>query len=161
LRDFANVGVCLQAYLYRTAGDLASLAGLGGGVRLVKGAYAEPATAAYPRKSDVDANFFGLVTRMLEPDARAAGLHAVFGTHDVRLIRRIQRYADSMRVGREAYEFHLLFGVRHAQQVRLSEEGHRVRVLISYGDEWFPWYMRRLAERPANLWFVATSVLSK
>ena len=161
LREFQHVGVCLQAYLYRTAGDLASLVRIGGGVRLVKGAYREPASVAYPRKKDVDENFFALATQMIAPDTRAAGLRAVFGTHDHRLISRIQRCADTMEVGPEAFEFHLLFGIGREEQVRLSRDGYRVRVLISYGEQWFPWYMRRLAERPANLLFVAKSMLSR
>ena len=157
LRDFPHVGVCLQAYLYRTADDLASLIPLGGGVRLVKGAYREPANVAYPRKSDVDANYFRLATQMLA--ATATGLRAVFGTHDRRVIDRIRQHANTS-VPRDAYEFHLLFGIERAEQVRLAREGHRVKTLISYGEQWFPWYMRRLAERPANLAFVAKSMFS-
>ncbi len=158
LRDFPHVGVCLQAYLYRTAGDLASLIPLGGGIRLVKGAYREPATIAYPRKSDVDENYFTLATQMLA--ASGAGLRAVFGTHDQRLIDRVRQHAAAASVPRDAFEFHLLFGIQRAAQARLAREGHRVKVLISYGEQWFPWYMRRLAERPANLVFVAKSMFS-
>ena len=160
LRDFPHVGVCLQAYLYRTADDLASLIPLGGGVRLVKGAYREPANIAYPRKSDVDDNYFTFATQMLAPAARAAGLRSVFGTHDQRVIDRIRRHADAAAVPRDAFEFHLLFGIQRAEQIRLAREGHRVKVLISYGEQWFPWYMRRLAERPANLMFVAKAMFS-
>ena len=90
----------------------------------------------------------------------AAGRRVVFGTHDQGLIGRIRWHAEAMGVTPDAFEFHLLFGIRRAEQARLSREGGRVRVLISYGEEWFPWYMRRLAERPANLWFVAKSMLS-
>ena len=161
LREFSHVGVCLQAYLYRTAADLASLIPLGGGLRLVKGAYRESSTIAYPRKADVDENYFTLATQMLAPAARTAGLRSVFGTHDQRLIDRIRRHADSAGVARDAFEFHLLFGIQRAEQIRLAREGHRVKVLISYGEQWFPWYMRRLAERPANLVFVAKSMLSR
>jgi proline dehydrogenase len=157
LRDFPHVGVCLQAYLYRTADDLASLIPLGGGVRLVKGAYREPATVAYPRKNDVDANYFRLATQMLA--ATAKGLRAVFGTHDRRVIDRIRQHANAS-IPRDAFEFHLLFGIQRAEQVRLARDGHRVKTLISYGEQWFPWYMRRLAERPANLAFVAKSLFS-
>ena len=155
LRDFPHVGVCLQAYLYRTADDLASLIPLGGGVRLVKGAYREPANVAYPRKSDVDANYFRLATQMLT--ATVTGLRAVFGTHDRRVIDRIRQHANAS-IPRDAFEFHLLFGIQRAEQLRLAREGHRVKTLISYGEQWFPWYMRRLAERPANLAFVAKSM---
>jgi proline dehydrogenase len=158
--EFPNVGVCLQAYLYRTAGDLASLISLGGGVRLVKGAYREPASVAYPKKRDVDSNFLALARIMLAADARAAGLRAVFGTHDRRIIGDIERHIDATSAMRSACEFHLLFGIQRAEQARLAREGYRVRALISYGEQWFPWYMRRLAERPANVLFVVKSMFS-
>jgi proline dehydrogenase len=158
--EFPNVGVCLQAYLYRTAGDLASLIPRGGGVRLVKGAYREPASVAYPRKRDVNRSFLALAELMLAADARAAGVRAVFGTHDRRIIKEIERRIDATAAMRSACEFHLLFGVQRAEQARLAREGHRVRVLISYGEQWFPWYMRRLAERPANVLFVVKSMFS-
>lgn len=160
LSEFPNVGVCLQAYLYRTADDLGSLVRLGGGIRLVKGAYREPEHIAYPRKPDVDANFLALAKRMLSPEARASGLRAVFGTHDSRIIQWIEDQARAASLPREATEFHLLFGIQRSEQARLASEGYRVRVLISYGDQWFPWYMRRLAERPANMLFVLKSLLS-
>jgi len=161
LADFPNVGVCLQAYLYRTSGDLTSLIGLGGGVRLVKGAYREPANVAYPRKRDVDDNFLALARQMIAPDARAAGFRAVFGTHDSRLITAIQDDMAAARLPRESAEFHLLYGIQRAEQARLARERYRIRVLISYGEHWFPWYMRRLAERPANVLFVAKAMLSR
>ena len=157
LREFPHVGVCLQAYLHRTAGDLASLLPLGGGIRLVKGAYREPPNIAFPRKADVDENYFTLATQML---AQHSTLRSVFGTHDRRLIDRIRQQADAVRAPRETFEFHLLFGIERDAQVRLAREGHLVKVLISYGEQWFPWYMRRLAERPANLMFVAKSMFS-
>lgn len=161
LSEFSNVGVCLQAYLYRTGEDLEALIPLGGGIRLVKGAYREPAGVAFPRKRDVNASFFAMAKRMLAPDGRAAGLRPVFGTHDRRILGEIARHAESANVPRDAYEFHLLFGIQRAEQVRLAREGYRVRVLISYGDQWFPWYMRRLAERPANVLFLAKNLMSR
>jgi proline dehydrogenase len=160
LSEFPNVGICLQAYLHRTSEDLASLIPLGGGIRLVKGAYRERATIALPRKRDVDDNFLALAKLMIGPDARAAGLRAVFGTHDPRLIKAIQGSMDATGRPRESVEFHLLFGIQRAEQIRLARDHYRVRVLISYGEQWFPWYMRRLAERPANVLFVAKSMLS-
>lgn len=160
LQQSPNVGVCLQAYLYRTAADLASLIPLGGGVRLVKGAYLEPASVAHPKKADVDANFVALAKSMIAPGARAAGFQAVFGTHDSAIIRAIQSYAASIGAPREAFEFALLYGIQRGEQTRLAQEHARVRVLVAYGDYWFPWYMRRLAERPANILFVARSMLS-
>jgi proline dehydrogenase len=161
LAEFPNVGVCLQAYLYRTGDDLRSLIPLGGGVRLVKGAYREGANVAYPKKRDVDENFLALARLMIGPDARAAGLRAVFGTHDPRLVNSIQDHMGATHLPRESVEFHLLYGIQRAEQARLARERYRVRVLISYGEHWFPWYMRRLAERPANVLFVAKSMLSR
>jgi proline dehydrogenase len=158
--DFPNVGVCLQAYLYRTAADLVSLIPLRGGIRLVKGAYRERADVAFPKKRDVDSNFLALAKNMIGPDARAAGLRSVFGTHDPRLISTIQTYMTGCGESRDSVEFHLLFGIQRREQIRLARDGYRVRVLISYGEQWFPWYMRRLAERPANVLFVAKSMLS-
>ena len=158
LREFDHVGVCLQAYLHRTAEDVASLMPLGGGIRLVKGAYREPASVAFPRKADVDENYFTLAARML---ASHASLTSVFGTHDARLIERIRQHARTAAVPLGTFEFHLLFGIQRAEQLRLAREGHGVKVLISYGEQWFPWYMRRLAERPANLAFVAKSLFSR
>lgn len=159
--DLPNVGVCLQAYLYRTADDLNSLLPLGGGVRLVKGAYREPADVAYPKKRDVDDNFLALAKAMIGPVARASGLRAVFGTHDTRITSVIQHEISARGLSRDAVEFHLLYGIQRTEQARLACEQYRARVLISYGEQWFPWYMRRLAERPANVLFVAKSMLSR
>ena len=161
LREFSDVGVCLQAYLYRTAADLDALTPLGGGIRLVKGAYREPSNVAMPLKRDVDESFLVLAKRMLDRDARHSRLRAVFGTHDARLIGAIQGHIESTGSPREVVEFHLLFGIQRAVQERLVREQYRTRVLISYGSQWFPWYMRRLAERPANVLFVAKSMLSR
>ena len=159
LRAYLQVGVCLQAYLRRTADDLSSIMPLGGGIRLVKGAYDEPTSVAFPRKHDVDEHYFKLAIEMLSA-FRNSGLHCAFGTHDRHLIARIQRHADATAVPRDGFEFHMLYGIQRGEQVRLAREGYRVKVLISYGKQWFPWYMRRLAERPANLMFLARSILS-
>ena len=159
LRAYPHAGVCLQAYLRRTADDLASIIPLGGGIRLVKGAYREAASVAYPRKHDVDEHYFTLATLMLAA-ARRSGLRCVFGTHDQHLIARLQRYADNAGVPRDVFEFHMLYGIQRSEQIRLARDGYRVKVLISYGEQWFPWYMRRLAERPANLMFLARSMFS-
>ncbi|MBI1941206.1 MAG: proline dehydrogenase family protein, partial [Acidobacteria bacterium] len=157
---FPNVGVCLQSYLYRTAEDLASLIPLGAAVRLVKGAYKEPADRAFPRKKDVDENFFTLSKQLLGNGARRAGVRVGIATHDLKLIRRIQEHAKSEGLGKEALEFQMLYGIRRAEQIRLAQDGWRTVVLISYGTYWFPWYMRRLAERPANLLFVARNLFA-
>lgn len=159
-RTYPNAGVCLQAYLYRTADDCASLIPLGGAIRLVKGAYKEPATLAFPRKKDVDENFFDLSQRLLSDEARRAGVRTAIATHDRELIRRIQAHAASLGLGKDSLAFQMLYGIQREEQMRLAEEGWRSSVLISYGTYWYPWYLRRLAERPANLFFVLRNVFS-
>jgi len=156
--EFPRVGLCLQAYLFRTRQDLEDITSRGIGVRLVKGAYNEPPEVAFPKKSDVDANYYALAQQMLAPAARAAGSRAVFGTHDLDLIQSIRAHAQLAGVKPAEYEFHMLYGIQKPAQQRLAKDGVPVRVLIAYGDYWFPWYMRRLAERPANVWFVAKSL---
>ncbi len=158
---YPRVGVCIQAYLYRTAGDLKTLLPLGGGLRLVKGAYREPPDKAFPKKSDVDENYFKLAGELLSPEARAKGVRAIFGTHDPVLIRRIEELGRSSSLSPEALEFQMLYGIRRQEQERLAKAGYRFRVLISYGEAWFPWYMRRLAERPANILFVARNLFAR
>jgi len=156
--EFPRIGVCLQAYLFRTREDLEDITSRGIGVRLVKGAYNEPAAVAFPKKSDVDANYYALAQVMLGAGARAAGSRAVFGTHDLQLIQSIRSHAQATGVKPDEFEIHMLYGIQKASQLRLSQDGAPVRVLIAYGDYWFPWYMRRLAERPAKVWFVAKSL---
>lgn len=154
-----GAGICLQAYLYRTEADLEALLPLAPMIRLVKGAYAEPDDVAWPRKSDVDASYLALATRLLAARRDDPGVRVAFGTHDERLIEAIRARAAGMGLSADAWEFQLLFGIRRDLQERLAASGHRVRVLISYGAYWFPWYMRRLAERPANVGFVLRSLV--
>jgi len=156
---YPNVGVCLQAYLYRTAEDLRSLVPLGAAIRLVKGAYKEPADRAFPRKKDVDENYFALAERLLADEARAAGVRAAMATHDLALIRRIIEHAESRNLGKSSCEFQMLYGIQREAQWQLAREGWKSMVLIAYGSYWFPWYMRRLAERPANVFFVLRNLL--
>lgn len=157
---YPNVGVCLQAYLYRTAKDVANLMPLGPAIRLVKGAYQEPAAVANPRKKDVDENYFALAKQMLSGDARAVGLRAAFATHDRKLIQRIIDDAESRKLGKDTFEFQMLYGIQREEQLRLAREGLKSIVLIAYGTFWFPWYMRRLAERPANVLFVLRNLFA-
>lgn len=159
-KSFDNVGIALQAYLRRTEADLASLLPSGPLVRLVKGAYREPPAIAFPKMSEVNDSFYALSVALLSEEARRAGAWLAVGTHDPQLIARIAAFADGAKVPKQAYEFALLYGIRRDEQQRLRAAGHRVRVLISYGASWFPWYMRRLAERPANLWFIARSAFA-
>jgi proline dehydrogenase len=149
-----RVGIALQAYLHRTTNDVESLLPLGAAIRIVKGAYLEPSSIAYPNKTDVDENFYRLCTRLLAPDARKPGALLHIATHDVALTDRLIAHIAQQNVPESAYEFAMLYGIQRGQQLRLARLGKRVRVLVSYGEYWFPWYMRRLAERPANIWFV-------
>ncbi|HXH51600.1 MAG TPA: proline dehydrogenase family protein [Terriglobia bacterium] len=158
-RAYANVGVCLQAYLYRTADDLASLLPMGPAIRLVKGAYLESAKVAFPRKKDVDENYFALATKLLSKEARNIGVRTVIATHDLALIHRVERLARAENLTAADFQFVMLYGIQRAEQLRLARDGWRSGVLISYGTFWFPWYMRRLAERPANIGFVIRNLL--
>ncbi|HXF49445.1 MAG TPA: proline dehydrogenase family protein [Verrucomicrobiae bacterium] len=151
-KEYARVGVCLQSYLYRTAKDLEELLPFSPGIRLVKGAYAEPVNMAYPKKKDVDANFMTLA-KVLLSNIKKKGVTFGVGTHDLTLIRKVQQEAEALGLSRNDYEFELLYGIQSEEQQRLAQEGYRVRCLISYGHFWFPWYVRRLAERPANIFF--------
>jgi proline dehydrogenase len=157
-RQSSRVGIALQSYLYRTENDLESLLPLGSAIRFVKGAYLEPPDVAYPKKADVDENFYRLCVRMMSPESRQPGSLLHIGTHDVSLADRLSAYATEHNVPESTYEFAMLYGIGVGQQKRLAAERKRVRVLISYGEYWFPWYMRRLAERPANVWFVVKNM---
>jgi proline dehydrogenase len=157
--EHANVGLCLQSYLHRTRGDLDALLPLDPSVRLVKGAYNEPASVAFPRKADVDQNFIRLTGMLLQARAGGGEGRPVIGTHDPRMIAEANRLAHEVGLAKDAYEFAMLYGIQRAEQERLVRQGHALRVLISYGTAWFPWYVRRLAERPANVWFVVRQMI--
>jgi proline dehydrogenase len=155
----SNTGLCVQAYLKRTAADLEALLQTTTAIRLVKGAYNEAPDIAFAKKSDVDANYLTLAQRMLERSAAGIVGHvAAFATHDVAIIKRIADMAEHSGLSRDRYEFQLLYGINTREQLRLVRAGYRVRVLISYGSAWFAWYMRRLAERPANMLFLLKSL---
>lgn len=154
----ARLGIALQAYLYRTAKDVEELIPLGAAVRIVKGAYLEPAEIAFPKKADVDENYYKLCTRLLGEDARQAGCLLHIATHDMALVDRLSAYIAEHAISRPAFEFAMLYGIQRGHQLRLARAGKPLRVLVSYGEYWFPWYMRRLAERPANLWFVVRTM---
>ncbi len=149
-----HVGLAMQAYLYRTAADVARLVELKPAIRLVKGAYAEPADRAFPAKRDVDANYLALCTFML-PELKRDRLRLVLGTHDVPLIRRITSFGEALGIEREKIEVNMLYGIQGGALEQLAKEGHTARQLIAYGPAWYGWYIRRLAERPANVLFVA------
>jgi proline dehydrogenase len=157
---FPGIGVCLQAYLHRTRDDLARMLALGAGVRLVKGAYREPPSVALATKAEVDDNYVALARMMLDAKAHGGTSRGVFGTHDARIIATLCEQARQIALTQGQYEFHMLFGIQRGEQARLAAAREHVRVLIAYGTYWFPWYMRRLAERPANVWFVVKSLVS-
>lgn len=151
-------GLAVQAYLYRSPRDVEALLDLAPWIRLVKGAYREPASEAYPAKPDVDRAYYDLAITLLAGAARGQGV-PVFGTHDMPLLRRIIGAAREMGIGQGRYEVHMLYGIKMGDQAQLVGEGETVKTLISYGSAWFKWYMRRLAERPANVWFVVRSMM--
>jgi proline dehydrogenase len=155
---YANTGVCLQAYLHRTVTDIAKLIPLKPAIRLVKGAYAEPVSIAFTAKRDVDANYLALCV-MLLPELKRKKIRLVLGTHDVDLVARIWRFAEVLGLARSQLEVNMLYGIRTDELVRLASEGFAARDLIAYGDAWYAWYLRRLAERPANMLFVARQML--
>jgi proline dehydrogenase len=153
----ARAGIALQAYLYRTPKDVEALLALKPTIRLVKGAYAEAASVAYPKKADTDRAYESIATQMLE-GAKAGTCHAIFGTHDMALLGRIIAKAKALEVKPGAYEIHMLYGIRDKEQRTLVADGQTVATLVSYGEAWYRWYMRRLAERPANVGFVVRSM---
>jgi proline dehydrogenase len=143
------IGTVIQSYLYRSATDVADLLSYGCRIRLCKGAYKESEEVAYPRKEDVDANYIRLMQTLL-----SSGFYHGIATHDPRMIAATIRYAASQQISKDDFEFQMLYGVRSDLQRRLVKDGYRVRVYIPYGKDWFPYFMRRLAERPANVGFL-------
>ena len=154
----SQTGICLQAYLRRTAADIGRLLPLDPAIRLVKGAYDEPESIAYRDKSGVDSSFAGLAIHFLL-EGKGRPIKLGLGTHDVGLIEQIADQVAQSGIGRDAYEVQMLYGIREDQQKRLQQAGYQVRSLIAYGEHWYPWYMRRLAERPANVTFAIRSLL--
>lgn len=151
---FENVGIVLQSYLYRTEKDLDDVLAIGGRVRLCKGAYDEPAEVAFPDKADVDANFVSLMRTMLK-----SGIYHGIATHDEAMIKATRDFAAHEGIANENFEFQMLYGIRRELQIRLAKAGYRMRTYVPYGEYWYPYFMRRLAERPANIWFVAKNIL--
>ncbi len=143
------VGTVIQAYLYRSETDVADLLAYGCRMRLCKGAYNEPEDVAFPRKADVDANFVRLMQLLL-----SSGFYHAIATHDPRMIAATIRHAAAKGISKDDFEFQMLYGVRTDLQRRLVHDGYRVRIYIPFGNDWFPYFMRRLAERPANLGFL-------
>ena len=160
LGEFPNVGVCLQAYLYRTKDDLRKLLPLRPSIRLVKGAYMEPPEIAFPRKSDVDANYLALGKELLKAKREKACPRVAFATHDTGMIRQLAEQAFQDGFAKADFEVQMLYGIQRGEQERLAAEGCTSIVLVAYGTFWYPWFVRRLAERPANLLFIARNVFA-
>jgi proline dehydrogenase len=153
-----NVGVCLQAYLHRTPADVQDVAKRGGSIRLVKGAYREPRDVALQDRKEISRAF---AAQALAFRQAGGGGRLALATHDVSLLEEIERRAAATGFGRDAYEIQMLYGIRAADQRRLAAEGYRIRVLISYGTHWYPWFMRRLAEHPANVWLALRNLFAR
>jgi proline dehydrogenase len=153
---YRHLGVALQAALRRTPTDLERLIGLGISIRLVKGAYREPRSVAFVKPEEVDAQFVTLMERLL-----VSGTHPAIATHDPALIERTRTFAAARGLAPESFDFELLYGIRRDLQLRLLQQGHRVRIYVPYGGEWFPYFMRRLGERPANIAFVLRSLFAE
>jgi proline dehydrogenase len=151
-----NVGVVLQSCLYRTEQDFERVNRLGARVRLVKGAYREPKTVAYQKKSDVDAAYLKLAQRLL-----TEGTYPAIATHDETILDEVRRFAVQRALSTDRYEFQMLYGIRRDLQKTLTEQGYTMRVYVPFGKEWFPYFMRRLGERPANVAFVLRSLVAE
>jgi len=156
---FNNVGIVIQAYLYRSEKDVQELADEGANIRLCKGAYKEPPTVAFPLKSDVDANYIKLMQIYLGEPAQAKGAYIGVATHDDRMITATKEFVRKREIGKDRFEFQMLYGIRPQAQEQLVAEGYKMRVYVPYGTEWYPYFMRRLAERPANIWFLTRNLL--
>ena len=156
---YSNLACVVQSYLRRTAQDVERLIEIGATVRLCKGAYREPPAIAFPDKRDVDASYARLLDRLLSADALARGVYPAFATHDERLIARAREKAKAGGVTADRYEIQMLYGIRHDLHATLGAAGSRLRVLIPYGEDWYGYFVRRLAERPANLAFFLRQLL--
>jgi proline dehydrogenase len=154
-----NLGVVIQSYLHRSDRDIALLIELGAPVRLVKGAYDEPPEIAYAQKSDTDASFVRLMEQLFSARAQANGVFPAIATHDTTLIEWARAHTRRQNISSESFEFQMLYGIRPGLQRQLATEGYRVRVYVPYGEQWYPYFMRRLAERPANVLFLLRNLL--
>lgn len=157
---YPKVGICVQACLRRTRGDVHRLILGNAAVRLVKGAYRESPEVAFPKKRDVDENYYRLAQKLLSTEARRRGVRAALATHDRGLISRLADWAVAEGINPQEIEFQMLYGIQRQEQLRLAQASYRTSVLVSYGSHWFPWFMRRLAERPANVLFLARNLFA-
>lgn len=156
--EYDNVGIVLQSYLYRSEQDMQMLYALGANVRLCKGAYKEPAEVAFPQKKDVDDNYRKLAQIFLQSNGNANGAYLDLATHDEKIINWAREYTTAHKVDRKRFEFQMLYGIRSDLQRQLVAEGYTMRVYVPYGTHWYPYFMRRLAERPANVIFLVSNL---
>ena len=152
--DLNDVGIVLQSYLRRTYEDAVELLKIPARIRICKGAYKEPAEVAFPDKKDVDANYVRVMQLLL-----SSGIYHGIATHDPKMIEATTSFAAREGIGKESFEFQMLYGVRRDLQRQLARDGYNMRVYVPYGEHWYPYFMRRLAERPANIWFVLRNLL--
>jgi proline dehydrogenase len=151
---FSGTGIVIQSYLTRTENDIRSLLDIGPRVRLCKGAYKEPTTVAFAKKKDVDANYIKVLSMLLSKEALEKGAYPEIATHDEKIIEWTIDFVKNNNIPLDKFEFQMLYGIRRDLQEKLIKNGYRMRVYLPYGTHWYPYYMRRLAERPANVWFV-------
>lgn len=163
LRDDAgfgnHVGIVIQAYLHRSLDDVNQLCAEGAWVRLCKGAYAEPPEIAFAEKQQTDVNYIRLMQTLLS--AQSNGVYTALATHDAKMIQAAQVYAQAQNIPPHTFEFQMLYGIRRELQEQLQRDGYQVRVYVPYGTAWYPYFMRRLAERPANIWFFISNFIKK
>jgi proline dehydrogenase len=160
-RDFNNVGTVIQSYLRRSEADMKALAQEGAMIRLCKGAYKEPPDIAFPDKADVDKNYITIMRQFMSEANRKAGAYLKIATHDPKIIETAIAYIKENQIPGDQFEFQMLYGIRPQTQLDLRQRGYRVRVYVPYGTEWYPYFMRRLAERPANAWFILKNLFSR
>lgn len=156
--EFDNVGIVIQAYLYRSEEDIKALISMGACVRLCKGAYKEPPTVAFPQKKDVDANMVKLSQMFFQSNGNGHRPYLQLATHDEKLINWAEQYVSDHHIGRDRFEFQMLYGIRPDLQRKLAAKGYTMRVYVPYGSHWYPYFMRRLAERPANVIFLLSNL---
>jgi proline dehydrogenase len=160
-QEFDNVGTVVQAYLYRSEADMQQLAAEGARVRLCKGAYKEPPEIAFPKKAEVNASYVRIMQHYLTTDNRKNGAYLEVATHDPKIIEATLNAVAEQAIQPGEFEFQMLYGIRSATQLELAQRGYQVRVYVPYGTEWYPYFMRRLAERPANLWFILKNLFAR
>ena len=158
--NYENIGICLQAYLYRTMDDIKEMIDLNPWIRLVKGAYKETDSVAFKKISQVNENYLS-IARYLLMQIKDKRIRVAFATHDITIQEQIKLGAKNIGLPKDKLEFQMLYGIKTSEQHKLASEGYKIRTLISYGEHWYPWYMRRLAERPANVGFIIKNIFNK